>query len=73
MLPFLATELLVRCYEQQQVRDHESQRENLHGGKAVVQKHLRAHETRAPEGDGPDGEQVPKSHVVARGSHRGER
>ena len=53
VFPLFATELLVACCEQNQGRDYEADGENFHGGKLVVQKHLGAHETRAPEEDCP--------------------
>ena len=73
MFPVLAAELLVRCREQQQVRDHETHRENLHCAESVVQQDFRAHEARAPEGDRHDGKHVPEGYVVSCRSHRGQR
>ena len=60
VLPVFAAELLMRNCEKQKVRHHESKRENLHRRELVVQKHLRAHETRAPKGDGYNRKHVPK-------------
>ena len=73
MRPVFTAELLVGCREQDQVGDRESQRKNLHRAEAVIQEHLRAHETRAPERNRRDGEDMPEGHVVARGCHRCQR
>lgn len=71
MLPVFSAELAVRCREENQVGDRESQREYLHGAESVVQQHLRAYETRAPEGNRRDGENMPEGEGVAGGNHGG--
>lgn len=66
IFPLFAAELLVACGEQNQVRDHEADGENLHGGKLVIQKHLGAHETGSPEEDCSHCYEMPVVHRAER-------
>ena len=73
MLPVFTAELFVSRNEQHRIGHNETQGENLYRRKSVVQKHLGAYKTSAPEGDGHDGEQVPDGDVVAGRNHREQR
>jgi len=73
VLPVFTTELFMRHREQQQVRHRKAQRENLHRRKTVIQKHLRAHKTRAPKRNRSNRKGVPKSETVTGRFHHHQR